>query len=327
MIPAKYIEGFTTAKEALYKAQRILIMSHRNPDGDSIGANLGLKQALEKTWKKSVTPACVDPIPEDSAFLKGANDYVDEFDPKDFDLFVSVDCGAHYMPAFHEKYPEVFSKKVPFINIDHHASNDFFGTINIVDEDAASTTQVIYHFLKFCKLPIDPDIATALLHGLYFDTGSFMHSNTTPEVLRIASSLLKSGADLRQSVKKQFQTKPISQLKLWGRIFDRIHVTPRGVTRSHLTAKDFEECKSGYGATNGAIDYLNAVPEGRFSTLIAEDGKGRVKGSLRTRDDTVDVAKVAGLLGGGGHKKASGFSIPARLRPEGLAGKLAVDEK
>lgn len=312
-------EAYIEAKEILDHAKRVLILSHRHPDADTIGANLALRQALESPGK-SVVSACIDPLPQNSLFLKDAEKFVQDFPPKDFDVFVTVDCGAHYMTRFHEKYPEILEKKIPLINIDHHASNDLFGTVNIVDIEAASATQVLFQFLKFLQIPLDQHIATCLLHGLYFDTGSFMHSNVTPEVLRIASELMWQGADFRRIVKEQFQTMPISQLKIYGRVFDRISITPRKLTRSFITHRDYQECGAKPEDTTGAIDYLNAIPDGRFCSLISHDGDGKIKGSFRTRDDSIDLSKLAGLLGGGGHKKAAGFSIPGKLSIDGMVG-------
>lgn len=307
---------FYKAKHLLKFADRIVIFSHRHPDGDSIGANLALKAAL-KQWHKHAASACIDPIPKSSLFLEGAAEYINHFQPDDFEIYITVDCGAHYMTKFHLEHPAILNKQKPFINIDHHATNDFFGTVNIVDPNAASATQVLYEFLKYCEFEVTPGIATSLLHGLYFDTGSFKHSNTTVEVLRMASELVKKGADFKTIVKKQFHEMPVSQIKLWGRIFGRIAVSPKKVTRSFVTKKDFEETGAGPDDTTGAIDYLNAVPDGRFCTLVAEDGKGMVKGSFRTRDDSVDVSKIAGLFGGGGHKKAAGYSFPGHLIEDG----------
>lgn len=309
---------FAEAKKVIDQAKRILILSHRHPDGDTIGANLGLRLIL-KEWGKSVTSACIDPLPQYSLFLKDAHTFVLDFRPADFDLYITVDCGAHYMTRFHEKYPEILPKnqlkdqKIPLVNFDHHASNDYFGTVNVVNPEAASATQIIFQFLQCCRVIINRHVATCLLHGLYFDTGSFMHSNVTPEVLRIASELMWRGADFKRIVKEQFQTTPLPQLKLWGKIFHRISVTPRKLARSYVTHKDFQECGAKPEHTTGAIDYLNAIKESRFSSLISQDGDGKLKGSFRTRDDSIDLSRLTALLGGGGHKKAAGFSFPGTL--------------
>lgn len=309
----KFLKEFTDTKNAILAAQKIAVISHKHPDGDTIGANLALTKAIKEQWGKSVTIACIDPVPENSTFLFGAKDYVRDFNPDEFDLFIAIDCGAYYMTKFHEKYPEIFKKTKPLINIDHHTSNDFFGTINIIDTEAASATHIIYYFLKLCGFLIDRHIATCLLHGLYFDTGSFMHSNVTPEVLRVASDLLFKGADFKTIAKKQFRTSPVSQLRLWGRIFNRIHVTPKKLTRSFIMKRDFEETGASHDDTTGAIDYLNSIPDGKFCALITEDKGNLLKGSFRTRTDDLDLAKLALIFGGGGHKKAAGFSMPAKI--------------
>ncbi|MEK7528451.1 MAG: DHHA1 domain-containing protein, partial [Patescibacteria group bacterium] len=258
------------------------------------------------------------------AFLPDVDKYVGGFNFDDFDTIISVDVGAHYLLKFHEKMPELLQKNKPFINIDHHPSNDNFGTVNIVDPHAAAAAQIVYHFLRFCNFQINYRTATALLHGLYFDTGSFMHSNTTPEVLRIAADLIWRGADYRTIAKYQFKTKRLGQMKLWGRAFSRINVNEKRVVSSYVTSQDFAECDAIGEDTAGAIDYLNAVPDGDFSLFLSEDGKGNVKGSLRTRSEEVDVCEVAGIFGGGGHKKASGFSLPGKISVE--SGRIRIVE-
>lgn len=299
----------------LKESKRIVILSHRNPDGDTIGANLGLKNAL-KQWGKEAISACVDPPPDYSLMLKGAYEFVNDFDLNAVDLIISVDCGAHYMTRFHETKPDLLNKKIPFINIDHHASNDHFGTHNLVHSTAAAATFTVYHLLKYLNFKITPDIASALLLGLYYDTGSFMHSNTTPEVLEMAGDLLSYGADFKKTVKAMFRTNPVGQLKLWGRVLSRARLNSKNAIVSGVTAQDFKECETTSEDLTGVIDLLNSVPEGKFSILLSEDGKGNVKGSLRTQNDHIDLSRLAGLFGGGGHKKASGFSVPGRLKPE-----------
>jgi len=300
----------------LREANNILIFSHRGPDGDTIGANLALRQALQEQWGKSVTSACVDPPPAYGQIIKGAYEYVNDFDPKEYDLFIAVDCGADYMTKFNESKPEIFDGSVPLINIDHHPSNNRFGTHNLVHDEAAAAVFTVYHLLNYFEFKITRDIATALLLGLYYDTGSFMHSNTTKEVLEMAAQLLAKGADQSTVVKTLLKTKPISQLKLWGRALKRVRLNEKKAAISAVTERDYDECQANPEELTGAIDFLNAVEGSRFSILLKEDRKGNIKGSMRTQRDDVDLSALAGKFGGGGHKKASGFTIPGRLEPE-----------
>ncbi|PIQ77283.1 hypothetical protein COV82_05270 [Candidatus Peregrinibacteria bacterium CG11_big_fil_rev_8_21_14_0_20_46_8] len=305
---------FQDAEKLLHNAQRIVIISHRGPDADSVGSNLALRLALVRQWGKEVISACVDPPPENCDHLEDFKSFMQDFDISHADLVISVDCGAPTMLKFGDTKPELFSGTPPLLNIDHHTSNDGFGTVNLVDDNAAAAVQVVYHLLTRCRFRIDRHIATALLSGLYFDTGSFMHSNTTPEVLEIAGRLMWKGADFKTIVRKQFRTMTVAQLKTFGTVFERTNVNRRKLTVAALNDDDLRGIGATPEDTNGVIDYLNSVPEGNFSCFLYEDRQKGVKGSFRTRDDSINVSKVAGLFGGGGHKKAAGFLVPGRLR-------------
>ena len=215
------LEEFDKAKQLILGAQRILIISHKNPDADSIGANLAIREALENIGK-TVTSTSVDPVPESCLFLRKAEAYVRYFKLEDFDLVITVDCGSHKLMAFHETMPDLLDRnKVKLINIDHHPSNDNFGNANIVMAQTPATCFILFVLFSYYGWSITPTMATSLLQGLYYDTGSFMHSNTTADSLRIAARLKALGADLERSVKEQFHTASISKLRLWGRALER----------------------------------------------------------------------------------------------------------
>lgn len=305
---------FQKAKRVLLDSHRICIISHKNPDADAVGSNLALRIALEALGKEVVS-ACADPVPENSMFLNGADRYVQDFNYEDFDVIVSVDCGAKKLVKFHETKPELFSEEKPFINFDHHESNNHFGTINPVDADACATCFIMYKFFDFCDWKINIDTATALLHGIYFDTGSLMHSNTNAEVCAIASDLMMKGANLKRIVKELFHTTPVNRLRLWGRILERAYVNEAGVTVSAVNQQDYKACDATSTDTSGVIDFLNAVPGSQYCVLLSEDAKGIVKGSLRTQRDDINLSDIASKWGGGGHPKASGFGVEGRLQP------------
>ncbi len=142
-----------------------------------------------------------------------------------------------------------------------------------------------------------------------------MHSNTNSEALRIGARLLAKGANLRGISKEIFNTTKISTMRLWGRVLKNIQRTPKGVTMSVVTQKDFEECGAAYDEMTGVVDYVNSVPGSAYSVILTEK-KGAVKGSLRTLNDDVDVSAIAAQYGGGGHIKAAGFTLPGRLEKE-----------
>lgn len=313
-VPDHLKQDFQKAKNALLQAHSVCIISHRSPDGDAVGSNLALRLALEALGKKVVS-ADVDPVPRDSLWLKSADTFVDDFNYDDFDVIVSVDCGALKLVKFHETKPEILSGGKPFINIDHHESNDGFGSINVVDPKSCATSFILFFFLHFCGWQIDIDIATCLLHGIYFDTGGMMHSNATEEVFKVAGELMSMGANVKRTSKELFHTTPVNKLRLWGRILERTYKNDEGVVVSAASRSDYEAVNANSKDTGGAIDFLNAVPDAKYCVLLSEDDKGIVKGSLRTQRDDVNLSEVASQWGGGGHPKASGFGVEGKLKP------------
>ncbi|MBU1017551.1 bifunctional oligoribonuclease/PAP phosphatase NrnA [Patescibacteria group bacterium] len=298
----------------LQKSRRILIIPHKAPDGDTIGASLAFYQIL-KQMGKAVEITCMDPpadvfnfMPTIEAFRAG--------EPRlDYDAYLIVDAGATHLTGFHESHPELFDKTLEVINIDHHQSNDFYGKYNVVVSDAASATMVLYELFTALRYPIDRHTATCLLTGIYTDTGSFMHSNTSADVLRVSARLLAKGANLRGISKEIFNTTKVSTMRLWGRVMKNTHQNDEGVTMSVVMEKDFADTGADYSEMTGVVDYINSVPSAKYSVILTEK-EGKVKGSLRTLREEVNVADIASAYGGGGHTKAAGFTLPGHLKKE-----------
>lgn len=299
----------------IQSAKRVLTISHKSPDGDTLGAALGMRHALIE-MDKEVTSFCIDEPASVFNFMPGVEMLTQNLgDLSTYDAIFIFDAGATHLTGLHEDKPELFDKSLPVVNIDHHVSNSFYGQHNIVVTNAASTTEVVYVMLDKLGLPVNRQTATCLLTGLYTDTGSFMHSNTTPQALRIGAKLLVRGADLRSLSKDIFNTTPVSTMHLWGRVLKSIHQTPDGVTMAVVSKKDFEEVGADYSQLEGVVDYVNSVPGAQYSVLLSERDEA-VKGSLRTLKDEVDVAAIAGGYGGGGHTKAAGFTVKGQLQKE-----------
>lgn len=307
------LDDFAQAKSLLLQAKRIVILAHKNPDADAVGSNLAMREALENLGK-DVTSACVDPIPESCRFLRKADTFVQDFKPADYDLIIAQDCGSHHQMAFHKTKPELLDRNATrLLNIDHHPSNDNFGTVNVVMPEAPATCFILFLMFASYGWTLTPTMATALFHGLTYDTGSFMHSNTNATSLRIAGRLLSAGADHTRSIKEQFHTHPLNQLKLWGRALERLSLNSKGAAVTALTEQDFKELKVNKDDVSGLIHYLNHIPTAKFCVLLTEEGNGVIKGSMRTQHEDVNLSAVAQLFGGGGHTQAAGFSIPGRL--------------
>lgn len=308
-------ELFVKAGKLIRDARKVLCISHKRPDGDTLGASNALYHVLREMGK-DVQMACVDDVPETYYFMSEIRKTIKEFNFLDYDLIFVSDAGASYMTRYLEIYPEIFSGKVPVINLDHHASNDNFGTLNIVDLNSASTTILIYKLLTFLGLKIPPAAATAMLTGIYNDTGSLMHGNTTLEVFEVTGKLLELGGRANLVAKNLFKTTPVRTMKVWGKAMERMTINEDGVVVTVLTQEDLKELEAKSEDISGVVDYINAVPGSKFTVLLNEDEKGNVKGSFRTRRDDVDLAELAGKFGGGGHKKAAGFTMPGRIHQE-----------
>ncbi|MDP2625245.1 MAG: DHHA1 domain-containing protein, partial [Candidatus Peregrinibacteria bacterium] len=234
----------------------------------------------------------------------------------DYDLIVTVDTGdLQQLGKFYEENTDLFYR-VPVINIDHHASNSEFGTINWVEITASATTQMLLPLIR--KLEdktgvqlLDEDIATLLLAGIVTDTGSFQHSNTTPQAFNVAAELLALGARQQEIIKHVYKTKSLPTLKLWGEVLSKIQFAKDyRFVWSTVTQKDLEATGADMEDAGAIIDeLLNNAPGAEVVILLKEKEGTLVSGSVRTTTKEVDASAIAGLFGGGGHKRAAGFRI------------------
>ncbi len=301
--------------QAIAEAERVLIITHINPDGDAVGSSLGLRLGLESLGK-SVQLVCRDKIPAPFLFLPGVDDFKQDFLLGDFDLIMIVDCGDIRRTGFGERLKDFASIKNKVINIDHHRRNDLhkISAINCVDFEASSVAEIVVSLFKMLEVKITANIATCLLTGIYSDTGGFRHSNTTPKVLRVCSKLLNAGARLKQINKSVAHFKTIPALRLWGLALSRMQIhSSLGLIVTVITEQDFKECGALYEDIAGCINLINAVEGAKASLIVYEAPDGTVRGSLRSESKKIDIAKIAQILGGGGIRKAAGFALPGRL--------------
>jgi len=143
-----------------------------------------------------------------------------------------------------------------------------------------------------------------------------MHSNVDEEVYQMASDLMRAGADMHTITKNMYKTRSIEQLKTWGMILDNMKVTSNNIVVGGITQQELQNCNATTVETSGVIDFLSVVKDAEFATLLVEDNKGNIRGSFRTRNSELNLSEMAGVFGGGGHKKASGFSLQGELKKE-----------
>ncbi len=310
MIPRPRLLG---AISTLERAQAPVLVCHQRPDGDAIGSALGLGLLLEERGA-AVQMACADPVPGHYTFLHGADRFTEEPDFADADLLVLLDCPTDAKSALEVSR---IAKRIPVVDIDHHPKQALprDRRLAVYDHTASSAAEMVYLMAKEAGWDIRRYAATALLTGIVSDTSAFQNPNTTSETYRVASALLRRGADLKAIIRHCFYHSSIPKLRLWGRAMARIDQHPQaaGVVSTVLTAEDLAECGAIRDDLEGLVNFLNAIPGVPAMMLLTDLGTGEIKGSFRTRNESIDVNRLAGLLGGGGHKQAAGFSVPGRL--------------
>lgn len=299
----------------LASAQRILLIAHEHPDGDAIASVLALSRILELQGKETT---CVsrDLIPIPFQFLPGAWQFKRDFFIGDYDMVITLDCGDIRRTGFPERVRQFAATHRRLVNVDHHPKNDLhrIANLNIIDPAAAAAAQVVYRIFTTLGWSIDHHTATALLCGLYTDTGGFKHANTTADVLEVAADLLAHGARLTEITRHLLNARSVPMLRLWGVALDRLHCHHElGIVTSMVTLDDLRRCDADHTDLAGVVNLINTIPNMKAAILFAEQTDGSFRASVRTDMAGVDVARLAALFGGGGLKKAGGFIVPGSL--------------
>ena len=281
-----------------------LILSHRNPDGDTLGSAFALKRALDLMGKKTMV-RCIDEIHPKFSYLW---ENLDNADIK-FDKIIAVDVADKKLLG--EEFEEKYGDNV-WLCIDHHMSNREYSE-NLLLEDRAAAAVVIYEVICELGVEITPEIANCIYTGLATDTGCFMFSNTTPIVHRIAAEVMEKGADYTLINRLMFETKSISYMKLEQMAVASIktHFDGRCAIMT-ITREMFSKS----GASSSECDGIAGIPrkiEGvKIGVTIRERHDGSYKVSLRTIEP-FDASKICGKFGGGGHNRAAGCEFNCSL--------------
>ena len=286
-----------------------LVSSHVNPEGDAIGSALALAEGLE-AMGKDVTVFFDDAIPYIYRFLPHVDRIVHDVEGMAFDVTIAVDCGK--LERLGKGFGRLKGRGV-FVNIDHHSTNDLFGDINLIDERASATGEIVYRLLKALDVPITYTIATNLYVAILMDTGSFRYSSATPEAFRMAAELVEKGVRPWEIAKRIYESHPIERLRLLGHALGTIELRCGGkVAIMVVTEEMYRLSGASEGMTESFVNYPRSIEGVKVAVFIREIGEGRYKLSLRAKAD-VDVGEVASLFGGGGHRRAAGCVVEGRL--------------
>ncbi len=301
----------------LKNSSHILIATHANPDGDAIGSLIAMGLCLDVLNKKT-TLYNESPIPAVYRFLPAVNRVVRNIKNENYDLAVILDCGN--LKRIGMAVSVV--RQIPItVNIDHHVTNNHFGHLQLVDTSACATAEIIYRLIKQMNVSFDKAIATSIYTGILTDTGSFRFSNTNRAAFAICQEMVGLGVDPYNVAQHVYGTYSLGRMKLLNLALDSIEISDNGkLSIMTLTQDMFYKTHTQAEDVDGLINYARRIENIKVAALIQECGNGKKKSNAFNRfhislrsDETVDVAAIAGLFGGGGHASAAGFNIESTL--------------
>ncbi len=299
--------------EAILRRRRFLLTSHARPDGDSIGSQLAMAYALEALGKQ-VRLINADAAPDHYREFPGV-DRIEISDRSDVeaDALIVMECSDLSRTG-------VAGLEDHFIiNIDHHAGNRMYGAVNWFDESAAACGEMVFDVIRALGVPLSRDIATHIYLAILTDTGSFHHSNITPRTFDICRQAVEAGVNPAAMARRVFDSNSFGKLKLIGALLDTMELVDDGrLAVLCLDDRMLDACGCTHNDTEGVINLPLTAREIQAVVFFKIGSTNEVRVSMRSKYD-VDVRAVANVYGGGGHKNASGFTVPgtlAEVRPQ-----------
>jgi bifunctional oligoribonuclease and PAP phosphatase NrnA len=301
--------------ERIREDSRFVLAAHERPDGDALGSLVGMQGLLSALGKDSVMFIAADDLPLPLEYRFFALDGLIQAPPADVSerTVVFLDCGN-----IDRNSASVLHDGKHLLNIDHHHDNTRFGTLDHVVPDASCTAEIVWDLMRSLEIRPTPVVAEALYVGLITDTGRFMYENTGPRAHEMAADLIGAGVDVQAVYRRLYEEMPEGKLALLALALSQIRRFDSGeLTLAALSAEDFRKAAAEESYSEGIIDHLRAVQGTKVAALVRElssgERKGQRKVSLRATDDDVDVSMIARGQGGGGHRRAAGFSTTLEL--------------
>jgi phosphoesterase RecJ-like protein len=291
--------------------QRFAILSHVRPDGDALGSQLGLALSLSKLGK-TVMVRNEDGLLEKYSFLPGGEFLQTPLgDPQDFDVAIALDTATQSRLGTATEL--VRSAKI-WINIDHHPSNPGYGDLVYIDPTAPATGQILFELIQSQGLPMDAAIAENLFVAISTDTGSFQYPNTTARTFEIGAELLRCGVDVGRVSQLLYESYPRRRTELLRELLGTMRFEANGqIACFSLSLKVAAELGAKPEDNEGLIDHLRAIQGVVVAIFFEELAEGKVRVSMRSKNDRVDVSAICQKFGGGGHKLAAGARVRGTL--------------
>ena len=306
--------GATSSRElvldALREGERFVLTTHEHPDGDALGSLAAMQQLLSAMGKDAVSYMAAEefPLPYEYRFIELPQLVASVPDDVEDRTVIFLDCGnIDRNPA------EELKHAAHILNIDHHHDNTRFGTIDHVVPQASCTAEVIWDLMQGLDVELTQPIAEALYVGLVTDTGKFMYENTGSRSHVMAADLIAAGIDVHAIYRRLYEGVPQGKLELLARGLCAVERFDGGLlTLTQLTRADYALTGADESFSEGVVDHLRSLEgtavAGLVRELLSETAPTRRKVSLRATDDRVDVSAIARAQGGGGHRRAAGFS-------------------
>jgi phosphoesterase RecJ-like protein len=298
---------------AIRAGERFCLTTHERPDGDAVGSLAAMQQVLTALGKDAVAflPADEFPLPYEYRFIRLEGLATEP--PADLcsRTLIFLDCGnMERSPADALKRDD--DDDALILNIDHHHDNTRFGTVNHVDPQSSCTAEMVWDLMHGLGVKSTKAIAEALYVGLVTDTGRFMYENTGPRAHEMAAELMEGGVDAHAIYRRLYEGIPQGKLDLLARGLSNVERFDGGLlTLTHLTRDDYRSTGADESYSEGVVDHLRSVEGTAVAGLVRDqlsEGTPARKVSLRATDDRIDVSRIARAGGGGGHRRAAGFS-------------------
>src|SRR5438128_7810961 len=302
---------FAEIGQALREHKRFAVLSHVRPDGDALGSQLALGLSL-KQLGKDVRIWNEDGMLEKYSFLPSANLLTKPpAEPEDVDVALALDTAIQNRLG--TALPAISSAKV-WINIDHHPSNPGYGDIVYIDPNSPATGQILFELIESEKLPIDSAIAENLYVAISTDTGSFQYPNTTARTFEIAAELVRAGVDVGRVSQLTYENYPRRRAELLRDLLGTMRFEANNRVASFslslATAKKLGVLPED---NEGLIDHLRAIRGVIVAVFFEELADGKVRVSMRSKNEKVNVCAICEKFGGGGHVLAAGARVPGAL--------------
>ena len=297
--------------QELRDADRFILVTHENPDGDALGSLVAMNEVLGRLGKDSLMVMAVDEFPLPYEYRFFLLDGLISVPPDDVEerTIVFLDCGNI------DRNPADVLKRdgAHILNIDHHHDNTHFGTVDHVVPEASCTAEIVWDLMRGLDVEPSVTIAEALYVGLVTDTGRFMYENTGTRAHVMAAELIAAGVDVHEMYRRLYEGIPQGKLELLARGLSNVQRYDGGLlTVTHLTLDDYRLTGADESYSEGVVDHLRSVEgtavAGLVRDLLGDGATPKRKVSLRSSDDRVDVSRIARAQGGGGHRQAAGFT-------------------